>query len=103
MNNQDTFRQIYYVHGGRGPRKIVMDVYEDGYTPLDVVSALTCFILENPVLMEAFRQYVDEDQGDFTGAEAHAHLRVVLKLFVTLWNTPESTTVYVTGNQGWVN
>lgn len=107
MSKPEDYRQIFAMPWRRkhGPRKIVMDVYDDGYTPFDCMSAVSCFILENQDILERFREYVDDDAApeNFSGEDAERHLRLMLQLMVTVWEAPESTNIYITGNKGWGN
>lgn len=104
-----SYRQILAVPETRPgqPGRIVMDVYEDGYSPLDVLAGLTLWMMEEPDITERFRQYVEENTemvtgGEFTAEDAIMHLSVLHRLVVTMWRYPGHN-IYVQGNEGWVN
>lgn len=103
-----TYRQILAFPQPPGrPGRIIMDVYEDGYTPLDVMAAVVIWMTEDHVALESFRQYVNEHTeeitgGEFTGDEAITHVSILHRLLCQLWQYPDHV-VYVQGSEGWVN
>ena len=91
------------------PARLIMDVYDDGYTPFDVIAAVTMWVLEDPGVLERFRRYIDstggttsDPDGQFTGQEAETHLRFLMQVFHEVSMAP-GRIVYVTGNKGWIN
>lgn len=103
----ETYRQIFafpFATARRGvPRKLIIDVYEDGYTPLDVMAALAWWVREDPDRLESFRNYIDGGTSTISGELAAEHVNVVIALLRTVWDAPPSMCVYVSGNKGWIN
>lgn len=105
MTDQPETRRylVAFPHRGRGPRKIIIDYYDDQYTPLDVIAALIGWATADPERVEAFAAFVDEQEGQFTGEDARVHLNLAASMIVAIDTVCPHFDVHVIGDKGMVN
>lgn len=87
------------------PGRIVIDVYEDEYSPLDIMHGILIWLHEDHVAMEAFRTYVDTNsEGEEPlSLENVARNLALLHGMMTVMRTNPHHVVWVTGEEGWRN
>lgn len=103
MSNGTERTIVLFPHTRPGPRKIIIDYYDDSYTPLDCVGGLITWMLENPGYIQEWARYVDAGTGDFSEEDAKHHFQIVAEMLFRIHDACDHWNVYVTGPKGAVN